>query len=96
MKLIARRKADQNRAAVDPWTAVHVAVGLAFGLMDVPRAWALGASVGYEAAEQVFERREWGRKLFVTSGPESLPNAVVDTVVFLIGHRLGELWNATE
>ena len=31
MKFLAARKAEQNLAAVDPWTAVHVAAGLAAG-----------------------------------------------------------------
>lgn len=96
MKIIATTKSEQNRMPVDPWTAVHIGAGLAFGLMNVPRAWAAGAAIGYEVAEQVFERYEWGKTLFATSGPEVISNAVVDTVVFMAAHRLGELWNATE
>ncbi|MEX1182907.1 MAG: hypothetical protein WEF86_06705 [Gemmatimonadota bacterium] len=63
---LATDKSQQNRAAVDPWTAV-----------------------------QMFERQEWGRELFETAGPESLANAVVDTVVLVGGHQLGRMWNAT-
>lgn len=96
MNIIALRKADQNEAAVDPWTAVHLAAGLATGLMDVPIRWALSAALAYEIAEQWFERRDWGQKLFVTHGPESLPNAVVDTAIFYAGYRLGQLWNRTD
>ena len=59
--VLATQKADQNRAAFDPWTAVHLSAGLALGLTDVPRRWALAASVAYEVAEQVFERRDWGK-----------------------------------
>lgn len=95
MKIIAREKAEQNEAAVDPWTAVHLGSGLALGLMDVPLPWALAASVAYEVVEQVAERREWGKTLFRTSGPETAPNAAVDLVALVIGHRLGAAWNRT-
>jgi hypothetical protein len=93
MDVLATRKREQNLAAVDPWTAVHLSAGLALGLMEVPRRWALAASVAYELAEQVFEREEWGEELFETSGPESLPNAVMDSVALLVGHWLGRRWN---
>lgn len=95
MKIIAREKSEQNQAAVDPWTAVHLAAGLAAGLMNVPLAAAMAASVGYEIAEQFFERKRWGQELFETSGPESPGNAVVDTAMFFAGHVLGRLWNQT-
>lgn len=93
MKLIATRKPEQNQAALDPWTAVHLSSGLALGLMNVPARWAVGASIFYEVSEQWFERRDWGKRFFATQGPESLPNAIADTVVFMVGHRLGQLWN---
>ena len=95
MKLIASRKREQNRAAVDPWTLVHLAAGLALGLMDVPLRCATAASVTYDLAEQVFERFDRGKDLFETHGPESLPNALVDSAAFLTGHRLGRIWNET-
>lgn len=95
MKIIATKKVEQNRAAADPWTTVHFSFGLALGLMSVPLRWALAASIGYELVEQWFERRELGKELFRTSGPETIPNAAVDVVVLLIGHRLGERWNET-
>lgn len=95
VNIIATEKAEQNRAAADPWTIIHFSAGLAFGLMNIPLRWAVAASVFYELAEQVFERREWGQQLFATSGPESVPNAIVDTAVLVAGHRLGALWNET-
>jgi hypothetical protein len=95
MKLVATRKSEQNRAAVDPWTAVHLAMGLALGLTATPLCRALAAAVAYEVAEQVFERRAWGQAFFVTSGPEALANAMVDLAVFVAGHGLGRAWNAT-
>lgn len=93
MKILATQKSEQNRAAVDPWTAVHLSTGLALGLVEIPLRFAFAASVVYELAEQVFERREWGQEMFETHGPESLPNALVDSAVFLTGHWLGQRWN---
>lgn len=93
MKIIATDKSEQNQAAVDPWTIVHFAAGLAMGLMNVPIRSAFGASFVYELAEQVFERMEVGQEVFETSGPESVSNAVVDMVVFGAGHWAGRRWN---
>lgn len=95
MGLIATRKAHQNRRAVDPWTAVHFAAGLALGLVDAPLRPALAAAVAYEVVEQVVERQAFGRRLFKTSGPEVAANVVVDVAVLVVGHRLGARWNAT-
>ncbi|MFW6199314.1 MAG: hypothetical protein ACOC8K_01975 [Gemmatimonadota bacterium] len=93
MKIVATRKDEQNRAAVDPWTLVHFSTGLALGLVDAPFDKVLGGAVGYEIAEQFAERHEWGQDLFETSGPEHLVNAAVDVGVFLFGHWLGQRWN---
>jgi hypothetical protein len=41
------------------------------------------------------ERSEVGQEIFETKGPESLPNAALDIVVFAVGHQLGRLWNRT-
>jgi len=95
MRIIATTRADQNRAAVDPWSAVHFSTGLAMGLMNVDRAWAIGASLGYEIVEQFVERKKWGRELFETKGPETPVNSAVDTVVFIAGHWLGKRWLRT-
>lgn len=94
MKLVATEKSEQNRALLDPWTLVHFSAGLAAGLMNLPREPALGAAVAYEVVEQVLERHELGQEVFDTSGPESVENAVLDVVVFAVGHWLGERWNA--
>lgn len=96
MKIIATRKPEQNVAAFDPWTAVHLTTGLAMGLMAVPLRRAMSASIAYEVVEQWFERYTWGQEFFETHGPESLPNAIVDTIAFFVGYRLGELWNQRE
>jgi len=95
MKLLAMSKEDQNRAALDPWTAVHLSAGLALGLMDAPLGPSLAAAVAYEVAEHLAERRDWGQDIFETESPESLPNAFVDVVVFALGHWLGNAWNRT-
>ena len=95
MKLLAMSKDEQNRAAVDPWTAVHLSAGLALGLLNAPRGPALAAAAAYEIVEQLAERREWGQDVFETAGPETLPNAIVDLVVFALGHWLGSAWNRT-
>lgn len=96
MNIIATAKAEQNEAAIDPWTVVHLSTGLALGLMNVPVRWALSGSLAYEIAEQWFERLKWGQEFFATSGPESPPNVIVDSLVFFAGHRLGQMWNRTK
>lgn len=93
MIFLATERDEQNRAAVDPWTAVHFSAGLALGLIAVPLPWAAAASIAYELGEQVFERHPWGRRFFDTRGPESVPNALMDVVALVGGHRLGRLWN---
>ena len=95
MTLVARTKEEQNVAAVDPWTAVHLSTGLALGLMDIPVRWALLSAVTYEVIEQVVEREDWGQELFETSRPETVANALADVAVFAAGHWLGTLWNRT-
>lgn len=95
MKLLAHDKSEQNRAAVDPWTLVHFATGLASGLTGWPLRWSLLASVAYEGVEQLAERKRLGQRLFKTSRPESLPNVLVDVGVFAVGHALGRRWNST-
>ena len=96
VKFIATQKADQNRASIDPWTAVHLSAGLALGLLDVALSRALPGAVVYEVIEQVFERSRAGRVFFRTPGPESFPNVLVDVAVFVVGHALGRRWNATD
>lgn len=95
MKVVATRKEEQNEALVDPWTVVHLSTGLALGLMNAPRGPSLAAALAYEVAEQFVERRQWGERLFDISRPESLANAALDVVVFVIGHEAGRWWNRT-
>ena len=93
--LVAQRKADQNQAVLDPWTVVHYASGLAAGFAGVNYRTAIIAAVGYELAEQVFERTEFGQSFFNVSGPERGANAIVDVIVFAWGYKAGERWNRT-
>ena len=95
MKIFATEKAEQNRAAVDPWTIVHFALGLASGLVNAPLRVTLSLAVLYEVAEYALESREVGQELFDTSGPEAIQNAAVDVAVFTVGHELGRRWNRT-
>lgn len=95
MKIVATKKKEQNRAVIDPWTAVHFASGLALGLVSAPlRLW-LPLAAAYEVAEHYLEDSDFGKEIFDTSGPEVVPNAVLDLVVFAAGHQLGKLWNRT-
>ena len=93
MRVVATRKEHQNQAAIDPWTVVHFAAGLALGLMEVRRGPVIKAAIGYELAEQGFERLKVGQDFFHTSGPEGVTNAVIDVVVLALGHELGRRWN---
>lgn len=95
MKLIAIRKEDQNEAWVDPWSAVHFSVGLAFGLVGIDFVKTLAAAIGWDIFEQVAERAAWGQRFFRTSGPESIGNIGTDTALFLGGWYLGQRYNAT-
>jgi hypothetical protein len=93
MKILATEKREQNQAVLDPWTVVHFGIGLALGLMNAPLRASLAAAVVYEIVEQYVERSEAGQELFDTSGPEVLPNAILDLVVLAAGHQLGQMWN---
>jgi hypothetical protein len=93
--LIATRKADQNRAAIDPWTAVHFGSGLALGLVNAPAGATAMLGIGYEIAEQVFEDSDFGQRFFNISGPETLGNVFVDLAVYGVGWYLGRRWNET-
>lgn len=95
MKILARKKSDQNRAVLDPWTVVHFGMGLASGLVNAPRGLAVTLAVTYEVLEQYIERRDIGKEVFDTRGPEVVPNAIVDVAIFAAAHELGRRWNRT-
>lgn len=88
--LVARSKAKQNVAIFDPWSFVHLAAGLAAGLINTPRPIALGAAIGFELIEPTLST-----DFFQVSGPETALNATADVLVFLAGLELGYRWNQT-
>jgi len=91
--IVARTKADQNLAVVDPWTLVHAGAGLAVGLMGFSLGAALLGAVVYELLEGPFERADFGRNLFNVSRPESPANQVADVAVFMAAAAAGRRWN---
>jgi hypothetical protein len=93
VKLLARRKSEQNRAAIDPWTAVHAGAGLALGLLEVGALPTAVLGVGYELVEQLVERDPSGRRLFGASKPESGANVAVDLAVYGLAWWLGRRWS---
>lgn len=93
MKLLATKKADQNAAALDPWTVVHLGSGMALGLVGVGFLPSAALAVGYEIAEQLAERKKWGSKFFRTSGPETGVNVAIDLLVFGAGWWIGRRYN---
>ena len=96
MKLIATTRDQQNAAIFDPWSVVHLAVGLAAGLVGVSPGLGFRAAVAYEAVELYSESQSAGiaRQIFLTRGPESLPNIAADLALFALGQQLGLHWRA--
>lgn len=80
-----------NVAPVDDWTLVHGFAGLLAGMMGVRASYSIGAAVVYEFIEQKVESTPEGQKVFGSSGPESLANAVTDVVVFAVMHSIGSM-----
>jgi len=95
MIAVAVRKEDQNEALFDPWSIVHFAFGLAFGLVGLPFVGAMGVAIAYDVLEHAFEKSEFGQRFFNTSGPESGWNIGGDLLLFAGGWMLGDRYNAT-
>jgi hypothetical protein len=97
MKFIATSRDEQNAAVLDPWSVVHLAAGLATSLVGVSPGVGFGAAVAYEALELYGESRPGGtvRKIFLTQGPESVPNIAADLALFALGLSLGHRWIRT-
>jgi 1,4-dihydroxy-2-naphthoate octaprenyltransferase len=93
LQLIAYRKSDQNLSAVDPWTLVHLGIGLGIGLMGIGTLPALAGAVLYEVGEKPLEEAGFGKTLFNVSKPETRINSAVDVAVFMVGVKLGHAWN---
>lgn len=90
---VAVRKSDQNEAWIDPWTVVHLGVGLAAGLIETPAWVAIPGAIAYEVFEQQLEATDFGSRFFKTSGPESFANAAVDVGVFALGYFFARRYN---
>lgn len=95
MKIVAFEKQDQNEALIDPWSVVHFATGLAFGLVGFGGWKTLGAGVVWDIFEHFAEKAKFGQKFFNTSGPESWGNVATDLALFMGGWKLGQLYNST-
>jgi hypothetical protein len=93
---LATRKSEQNDAWVDPWSAVHLASGLAFGLVGVKFVPSMIAAGVFDVVEHIAESHDVGKRFFNTSGPESAGNVVVDLALFAFGWKLGEMWNSSD
>ena len=89
---VARNKAEQNEAVVDPWTAVHLGSGVAAGLIGAPFFISLGAALAYEWVET---KGDIESKIFGMSKPETRANQGADIAVFVAGYMAGRAWNRT-
>ena len=93
MKLVAFHHEDQNAALLDPWSLVHLSVGLFAGLIGVGAIPSLAVATAYEAFEQFAERQPWGSKIFRTSGAETPQNIALDLGLFMAGWWMGAKYN---
>lgn len=93
MKIFALDIKDQNLALFDPWTVIHMSVGLFAGLVGIPLLPSMGGAVAYEIFEQVAEDQPWGQKIFKTSGSETTFNMVSDVLIFGLGWWLGDRYH---
>jgi len=71
-----------NESAIDGWTFVHVAFGLAFGLFRVPRLVAYGLILGTELVELALRRT-------LPFFRESTANIAADLIVGLAAYEIG-------
>lgn len=81
---VATSYEEQGKSAVDPWTAVNMAVGLAAGLSGAPWKSSLLLVSFYE----LLKHRPIGRTLKLSQ--ESQANSAVDLAVFALGWWLGD------
>ena len=95
VKWVATSRAEQNSAALDPWSVVHFASGLALGLVGVSMPVGLAAGVAYEIVEHAAEKDPRWQQFFLTTGPESQINIVTDLVLLAGGLALGKRWRET-
>lgn len=93
MKAFAFSVEDQNLALFDPWSVIHLSVGLFAGLVGIPLVPSIGAAVAYEFFEQIAEDAPWGQKIFRTSGSETTINMISDVVLFALGWYFGDVYH---
>ena len=77
-----------ERHWVDWWTFVHFSSGFVASSYGVKEPVAVAAAVLYELVEQPFLRSQAGKNFFGASGPEVIPNQVIDVLVFWAGYRI--------
>ena len=80
----------KQTAWVDKWTAVHVGTGVLAGGVGLPLWIYVPASLAYEVMEQYLESNP--KNIFAASGPEVIPNVVVDVLTGLAGYAAGRKW----
>ena len=73
---------------VDWWTVVHFSSGFVASKFGVSEPVALAGAVLYELVEQPVLRSQAGRRFFGASGPEVIPNQIIDVLIFWAGYRL--------
>jgi hypothetical protein len=82
---------EPNSAAVDKFTAAHIAVGAGFGLLRVPFLWTLAAAIGWELLERPARVRynlyRAAPKFY--SGQDTALNSTIDVAANMAGWWLG-------
>lgn len=73
---------------VDRWSLVHFATGAAAAILGVPIKPAILAAVVYEITEQPILSSAAGQGFFGASGPEVLPNQILDVAFFYLGFKM--------
>lgn len=71
-------------AAFDRFSVVHAAMGSLFELSGVPKGWALGSHVAFEASENQLKRSM--ARIWPDASPDSMANHVGDFASFTAGY----------
>ena len=79
-----------ERQWIDWWTVVHFSTGFAASKFGVGESVAVAAAVLYELVEQPVLRSKAGARFFGASGPEVIPNQIIDVLVFWCGYRIAK------
>lgn len=85
--LVAQPRYRKGEHALDGWTWVHFASGLALGIVGLKWRWALALLIGFEAVEALLRRaKKDGEGLFEY---ESWKNVAADVAAGLLGYAVG-------